>query len=148
MIVHVINYAACRCQHPSHPSPSHPFPSHPFPSHPLIVRRHISQDLKEAALSMSLQGLTDSVIRQYTGISECSMVRLCNSYQQPAHPSPVPAGWPRVLSAIQVKVCMQSSNPCLWCYVSTRRQPDLGGALSDCHLLSCAGFLQGVFSQY
>src|SRR3984885_11602560 len=35
----------------------------------------------------------------------------------------------------------------LVCYVSTRRQPDLGGALSDCHLLSCAGFLQRVFSQ-
>src|ERR1700735_109342 len=25
------------------------------------------------------------------------------------------------------------------CYVSTGRQPDLGGALSDCHLLSCVG---------
>ena len=25
------------------------------------------------------------------------------------------------------------------CYVSTGRQPDLGGVLSDCHLLSCAG---------
>ena len=36
---------------------------------------------------------------------------------------------------------------CHSCYVSTGRQPDLGGALSDCHLLSCAGFLQGVFSQ-
>ena len=28
------------------------------------------------------------------------------------------------------------------CYVSTGRQPDLGNALSDCHLLSYAGFLQ------
>ena len=51
------------------------------------------------------------------------------------------------------------STSCIWCcssagadaaacYVSTRRQPDLGGVLSDCHLLSCVGFLQGVFSQY
>ena len=33
------------------------------------------------------------------------------------------------------------------CYVSTRRQPDLGGALSDCHLLSVVGVSPKVFSQ-
>ena len=33
------------------------------------------------------------------------------------------------------------------CYVSTGRQPDLGGALSDCHLLSCVGVSPRVFSQ-
>ena len=33
------------------------------------------------------------------------------------------------------------------CYVSTGRQPDLGGALSDCHLLSCTGVSPRVFSQ-
>ena len=38
--------------------------------------------------------------------------------------------------------------PCPKCYVSTGRQPDLGGALSDCHLLSCAGVSPRVFSQY
>ena len=31
------------------------------------------------------------------------------------------------------------NHPLVSCYVSTGRQPDLGGALSDCHLLSCAG---------
>ena len=34
------------------------------------------------------------------------------------------------------------------CYVSTGRQPDLGGALSICHLLSCVGVSPKVFSQY
>ena len=33
------------------------------------------------------------------------------------------------------------------CYVSTGHQPDLGGALSDCHLLSCVGVSPKVFSQ-
>ena len=35
-----------------------------------------------------------------------------------------------------------------FCYVSTGRQPDLGGALSDCHWLSVAGVSPKVFSQY
>ena len=34
------------------------------------------------------------------------------------------------------------------CYISTWRQPDLGRALSDCHLLSVAGVSPRVFSQY
>jgi hypothetical protein len=34
-----------------------------------MVHCHISKDLKEMALSMSLQGLGDSEIREYTGIS-------------------------------------------------------------------------------
>ena len=33
------------------------------------------------------------------------------------------------------------------CCVSTGRQPDLGGALSDCHLLSVVGVSPKVFSQ-
>jgi len=36
----------------------------------MMVRRHISDELKEMALSMSLQGLCDSDVRKYTGISE------------------------------------------------------------------------------
>ena len=72
--------------------------------------QYISQDLKEVALLMSLQGFTDSVIQEYTGISEQSMTWL-NSYQLPALPSLVQLGWPCTLSAIQVKVCIQSSNP-------------------------------------
>ena len=38
---------------------------------------------------------------------------------------------------------MDLSAPNTMCYVSTRHQPDLGRALSDCHLLSCAGFSKG-----
>jgi hypothetical protein len=34
-----------------------------------MVRRHISNDLKEMALAMSLQGLGDSEIRQYTAFA-------------------------------------------------------------------------------
>ena len=45
-----------------------------------MVRRHISDDLKEMALSMSLQGLSDLDIRKYTGISERSLKCLQSSY--------------------------------------------------------------------
>ena len=59
-------------------------------------------------------------------------------------PAPVGPGWgsSRSLAGRQVNAwwVFRSSESC---YVSTGRQPDLGGALSDCHLLSCAGFLQG-----
>ena len=40
-----------------------------------MARHHISDELKEMALSMSLQGLHDSDIREYTGISERSLKR-------------------------------------------------------------------------
>jgi hypothetical protein len=35
-----------------------------------MVRHHISDEMKEVALSMSLQGLGDSEIRKFTGVSE------------------------------------------------------------------------------
>jgi len=38
-----------------------------------MVHCHISDELKEMALSMSLQGLHDSDVREYTGISELSL---------------------------------------------------------------------------
>jgi hypothetical protein len=70
---------------------------------------HISNDVKEVALSMSRQGLSDSMIHQYTGISKRSMVRLRDAYRNYAFPGSllVGFGWPRTLNGIQVKVCMQ-----------------------------------------
>ena len=72
-----------------------------------MVRRHISTDLKEMALTMSLQGVSDSKIREYTGISGRSHSRFCSEQRRIEAPVPQPLGRPRVLSAIEVKVCMQ-----------------------------------------
>ena len=71
-----------------------------------MVCRHISDDLKEMALSMSLQGLSDADIREYTGISEHSLKRLRSSYRATGAVSrkPLDTGRPRVLTAIEVKV--------------------------------------------
>ncbi|KAH9023528.1 hypothetical protein EDB83DRAFT_1984866 [Lactarius deliciosus] len=41
-----------------------------------MVRRHISDELKEMALFMFLQGLTDPEVRDFTGISKRSLKRL------------------------------------------------------------------------
>ena len=81
----------------------------PFPSispSSLMVCCHISDDLKEMALSMSLQGLSDSDIREYTGISERSLKRLRSTYCAVGAVSrkPLDTGRPRVLTAIEVKV--------------------------------------------
>ena len=72
-----------------------------------MVRRHISDDLKEMALSMSLQGLSDSDIREYTGISERSLKRLRSTYCATGTISrkAVDTGRPRLLTAQEVKVC-------------------------------------------
>ena len=72
-----------------------------------MVRRHISDDLKEMALSMSLQGLSDSDIREYTGISERSLKCLRSSYRATGTVSrkALDPGRPRVLTAREVKVC-------------------------------------------
>ena len=73
-----------------------------------MVRRHISSDLKEMALSMSLQGLRDSDVREYAGISERSLKRFRSNFRRFGGVLPPPLidpGRPRILSAIQVKVC-------------------------------------------
>ena len=71
-----------------------------------MVRRHISNDLKEMALSMSLQGLSDSDIREYTGISERSLKRLRSSYRTAGTVSrkALDIGRPRVLTSREVQV--------------------------------------------
>jgi transposase len=46
-----------------------------------MVSRHISDELKEMALSMSLQGLTDSEVHEFTGISVRSLKRLQSTHR-------------------------------------------------------------------
>jgi hypothetical protein len=73
---------------------------------PPMVRRHIPDDVKEVALSMSLQGIADSDIRKLTGVSERSLKRLRSTYRRKntASAHPLPPGRPRVLTPTQVKV--------------------------------------------
>ncbi len=83
------------------------FPCTPSATHlALMVRRHISDDLKEMALAMSLQGLPDSEVRELTGISERSLKRLRRTYRDKGKVSNGPSneGRPRILSAMEVKV--------------------------------------------
>ena len=47
-----------------------------------MVGRHISNELKEMALAMSLQGLTDSEVHAFTGISVRSLKRLRNVHRR------------------------------------------------------------------
>ena len=72
-----------------------------------MVRRHISNETKELALSMSLQGICDLEIRELTGISERSVKRLRRTYRNTGAVShkPVAPGRPRTLTSMEVKVC-------------------------------------------
>ncbi len=79
-----------------------------------MVRRHISDELKEMALSMSLQGLHDLDIREFTGISERSLKQFRSTYCRTENVIPPPLidrGRPHILSAIQVKVRIQHLSP-------------------------------------
>lgn len=73
---------------------------------PPMVRRHISDDIKELALSMSLQRLTHSEVRELTGVSERSLKRLRSTYRRTnaVSATPVAPGRPRVLTSMEVKV--------------------------------------------
>ena len=68
-----------------------------------MVGRIISKELKEMALSMSLQGIRDSEIHEYTGISVRSLKRLRSTYRQNEEDPRKPAGRPQNmnLSSIQ-----------------------------------------------
>jgi hypothetical protein len=75
-----------------------------------MVRRHISDDVKEMAFSMSLKGMSDSNIRQLTGVSERSLKRLRSTYRKTGYVSvkPFATGRPRLLTSMEVKVCHAS----------------------------------------
>jgi transposase len=71
-----------------------------------MVRRRISKETKELALSMSLQGISDLEIRELTGISERTVKRLRRTYRNSSsvvHKSVAP-GRSRTLSLTEVKV--------------------------------------------
>ena len=70
-----------------------------------MVGRHISNELKEMALAMSLQGLTDSEVHAFTGISVRSLKRLRNVHRRTGEVSRkalVPSR-PRNLTSMQVQ---------------------------------------------
>jgi transposase len=68
-----------------------------------MVGRRISDELKEMALSMSLQGLTDSEVHQFTGISIQSIKRLHSTHRRTGGVSrkPLAPGRPRNLTSMQ-----------------------------------------------
>jgi transposase-like protein len=68
-------------------------------------RRTIPNDVKETALCMSLQGMTDSDIRQITGVSERSLKRFRSTHRKnSAVSAKPPAGVEaRLLTAMDVK---------------------------------------------
>ena len=70
-----------------------------------MVRRHISDELKEMALSMSLQGLSGAEVWEYTGISERSLKRLRNTHRATGAVSRPSPGRFRVLTSMEAKVC-------------------------------------------
>ena len=71
-----------------------------------MVRRHISDDIKETALAMSLQGISDFEVRQLTGVSERSLKRLRSTHRRTGNVSEpyVSPGRQRALSTMEVKV--------------------------------------------
>jgi hypothetical protein len=79
-----------------------------------MVYRHISDELKEMALSMSLQGLSDPDIRDFTGISERSMKRVRSTFRDTGQVSRVPlaTGRCRMLTPMEAKVFFPSLDLC------------------------------------
>ena len=70
-----------------------------------MVGCYISDELKEMALSMSLQGLQDSEVHEYTGISMRSIKRLRSTYRKIGQVSrkPVIPGRQRNLTSMQTQ---------------------------------------------
>lgn len=68
-----------------------------------MVGRRISDELKEMALSMSLQGLTDAEVHEFTGISVRSLKRLRSTHRLTGGVSrkPIAPGRPRDLTSMQ-----------------------------------------------
>jgi hypothetical protein len=110
VIHHQLRLSCCQLRFPSSAplacsfSSSTEFSS--VPSLPPMVRRHIPNETKELALSMSLQGTSDLEIRKLTGISERSVKRLRRTHRNSGSVAckPVAPGRPRTLSSMEVKV--------------------------------------------
>ena len=70
-----------------------------------MVRRFISDEIKEVALSMSFQGLSDQEISHFTGISTRALRRLRKLHRETGAVSRRSPGRFRLLTAIEAKVC-------------------------------------------
>ena len=70
-----------------------------------MVGRYISDELKQMALSMSLQGVPDSDVHKYTGISVRSIKRLRSTHRRTGEVSnkPIAPGRPRDLTSMQTQ---------------------------------------------
>ncbi len=78
-----------------------------------MIGRHIPKELKEMALSMSLQGLRDLEIPEYIGVSVPMLKKLRSAHRTGDlfPPPPIDRGRPRMLTAVQVKVRIQYLSP-------------------------------------
>lgn len=96
------------------PFPSTCQPPPTRPNRPPMVYRYISDELKEMALSMSLQGLSDIDIRDFTGISERSLKRVRSTFRDIGQVSrvPVSTGRYRMLTPMEAKVLFLSFDRC------------------------------------
>jgi len=96
-----------------------------------MVGRHISDELKEMALAMSLQGLTDSEVYEHTGISVRTLKRLRKTHRNAGGVSrkPVALGQLRDLTSIQ----------CQFLCDCVDRQPDIALAELQTELQEVCG---------
>ena len=71
-------------------------------------RQHISREIKEAALKMFQQGLTNQQIEQFLGISERAMRRLRATFHATGEVVRIPPcpGRPRLLDGLDARVCL------------------------------------------
>ena len=71
-----------------------------------MVHRHISDDIKEMVLAMSLQGISDFEVCQLTGVSEHSLKQLQSMHWRTGNVLEpyVSPGWQHALLTMEVKV--------------------------------------------
>jgi transposase len=71
-------------------------------------RRHISREIKEAALSMTRRGLPDADIEEHLGISARTMRRLRETFRITGNVVRIPVcpGRPRLLDGLDARVSL------------------------------------------
>ena len=109
------HFSSCPCYQDSYPIGMSMCPAQHFQLNALDILscntpskmvHCISAELKEAAITMSLQGSSDTQICQYTGISKWSLECFHSERCRIKDKVPQPLGWPCMLSTIDVKVSM------------------------------------------
>ena len=106
------------------------------------MRRHIPKECKEIAICMSLSGgVSDKLIRRYTGISQRVMKRLRKTFRETGEvvQTLLDVGRPRLIDSLDAAVSHLSS--LLFCFpglihcTSSLRVVSSGNPI--CHCLSC-----------